>query len=155
MPWIIVRSFEEMETALKNAEVELHGMLIEALNMALYDTLQYAQDMSSGDLSKKDLEIMDHPFARRHGAPLIEGNVINVRTGNFLSHWKMNEATTFESMLSTRGRVYNDSMIADYLVKGTKNMFARPLDEDLEEFLKMRINYYVKDALDSFDSMYG
>lgn len=152
---IIVRSFEEMEAALEVAHEDLRVFLIDALNYALYDTYDRAIEMSSGHLHPSQRRKMDYPYAKRHGTLGMPANIINVATGDFLSKWAVEEATSFGKSLTTRGKVINTSKIADYLTEGTDTMFGRPIDEELKEFLKERIEYHVREVLEVFDDMYG
>lgn len=112
-----------------------------AIDMALDDTVSDARRLSSGTRSSARLRQMDHPYARRHGTPLLPPEIINVQSGEFLSAWHRRRT-------SEGGQVINDSSVADFLKSGTPRMFARPIDivltTKLADHAEHRINSILK-----------
>lgn len=151
---IVVRTFDELAAAVEQAEVELQELLIEAMNLAIADTFEMALQMSSGNVTPYELRHEGSPYARRHGQPLLDPAIINEQSGLFKSSWRAELVTVVKS-LSVDGSITNDAPYADLLVKGTKFMFARPIDKALEAYMDERIRFHVKNAMDLFDSEYG
>lgn len=97
--------------------------VVRALNKALEDGKQDALEYSSGYFSSKDLAKRDHPFARRHGSPLLPTEIINEQSGEFKGSWRIERVI----MPGEGGQLINDSKVADFLQYGTKTMFDRPI----------------------------
>lgn len=114
-----------------------------AVSVALDDTVQTARHMSSGGRSSRTLARMDHPYATRHGSPLLPPEIINVQSGEFLASWKAERTPE-------GGRVINDSPVADFLQFGTKYMVARPIATVLTEELADNAERRINDLLRAF-----
>lgn len=82
---------------------------------------------STAELSRKPL---DHPFARRHGAPKLDPGEINVQSGRFKGAWQRPEVTRFGDEIGAR--ILNDSDVADWLRDGNRTTFPRPIGEETE-----------------------
>lgn len=87
--------------------------------------LEAAMLWSSGSQSLSDLRRQDHPYARRHGTPLLDPSRINVQSGQFRAAWESRGGGLQRS-------VVNESEVADYM-KGTRSMVSRPIWERIEE----------------------
>ena len=72
---------------------------------------------------------MGHPFAKRHGQPLLDPGVINVITGEFRNAWTIVAPALAGSDIV--GELRNDSWVAQYLQPGTQLMFNRPIDDKI------------------------
>lgn len=87
--------------------------------------VEQARKRSSGPFSLYELAEMDHPYAVRHGMPLLDPSIINEQTGRFKASWQGEIGVS-------SGRVSNASDVADYLDQGTDTMFRRPIGDALE-----------------------
>ena len=80
---------------------------------------------SSGPISSAQLAAEDHPYAKRHGAPMRDPSVINIQTGRFQAGWGLSlrpGANRYDI------NAHNEVPYADFLKQGTRLMFARPMD---------------------------
>ena len=83
---------------------------------------------SRGGLSPADLRRLDHPYARRHGSPLLDPSVVNRDRGDFEEGWTATE-------LDPDGYsevVFNSDPKAEYLAQEdpeptSTTMFQRPI----------------------------
>lgn len=118
------------------AEVEkaVESMARNAVKGAAYSALDRAISMSSGPFSLAELAEMDHPYARRHGTPLLEPFIINVQSGAFRQDWDMRQVG------DQHFQVFNDNAVADYLDQGTRYMFRRPIAEAVELVTEKELN---------------
>ena len=78
---------------------------------------RYSEGISKGPFKQDELNRMDNPYAKRHGAIL--GSVhpfwINEQTGRLEQSWRVVTVNTIK----------NDAPYASYLYTGTKTMFGR------------------------------
>ena len=78
---------------------------------------RYSEGISKGPFKQDELNRMDNPYAKRHGAIL--GSVhpfwINIQTGRLENSWRVVTVNTIK----------NDAPYASYLYTGTKTMFGR------------------------------
>lgn len=81
------------------------------VSLTVQDAYDKALDLSSGAITEPMLRRMDHPYARRHGKPLRNPDVINVQTGEFRAGWVR---VTIPSA-DPEGRVENTSWVGPYL----------------------------------------
>lgn len=116
---------------------EFEKACAQALTEAMRDTLVEAGRLSSGPYSLEDLARMDHPYAVRHGSPLLPPEIINRQSGEFASEWK--RTPILGSPEEPRMQVRNDSRVADFLKYGTRRMFARPIEGELEVYAEEQI----------------
>jgi hypothetical protein len=91
------------------------------------ELLSFAREQSSGPLQERDLARMDHPYARRHGRPRLNPNLINRRLGNFYAGWDLEGPFAVGGAFSAS--VFNTSDEAEYLADGTRFMFERHPEE--------------------------
>jgi hypothetical protein len=101
-----------------------------AMGIATHKGLVEAQVMSQGPNSLGALAREDHPYAKRHGFPLRDPAIINEQTGAFLRDWKEDPVAVIGD--TVQGAILNFNPVADYLKNGTKFMFQRPIDEEIE-----------------------
>lgn len=112
--------------------------LYDALDCTLSDGISEAVRLSSGPYSSKQLARMDHPYAKRHGQPLLQPEyIINTQSGVFRASWT--RSNVFQSGDTYWGFLSNYSGVADFLAKGTRFMFARPIDKILEIRMEARL----------------
>ena len=94
------------------------------------DLLETAHRFSSGTLTYPDLERLDHPYARRHGVPLLPPEIISTHTNQFRSSWR-SEDPHDEGDDTLVTSIYNVDPKADYLDQSQGHprtrMFARPI----------------------------
>ena len=102
----------------------------EAVANVLKAGLKAARKDSSGTLSCAQMRKEDHPYARRHGRPLRPAGIINKHRGVFYDAWLAFESTSASGEPS--GRLMNDSDVTEFLDKGTKSMFRRPIKDNVE-----------------------
>lgn len=69
-------NFDRLNRVARSARIE-HEHLVE-------DMKQDAIVLASGPYTERDLREMDHPYARRHGNPLLPLLPININTGRLL-----------------------------------------------------------------------
>lgn len=110
------------------------GMRIEKTAMRGVDAaakggVEYARMRSSGTFSLAFLAAMDHPYARRHGRPRLDPAMINEQSGAFKEHWKTERT-------GEGARIKNEDPKAQWLTDGTRFMFERPIDADVEEYVR-------------------
>lgn len=105
----------------------------EAEYLTVVDLLETADRHSSGGLTERDLQDLDRPFAKRHGAPLLDPGEINERTGTFRGNWTPVEPVQDGNDLASG--LYNADPKAPYLEQPdggpNSSMFARPIDEKI------------------------
>lgn len=90
--------------------------------------LKAAREQSSGTVKAHQFRERtgdDHPFAKRHGTPLLPVAVLNVQSGRLLESWEIRRIVTFNGQILYVVR--NSAPYAQHLQFGTKSMFARPL----------------------------
>lgn len=108
----------------------LPGEIARAEGKTLNQAFKLAYKYSLGTLSYYDLAAMDHPRAKRHGAPRL-GLPINQHTGAFVSDWQ-----TFGPTFSggdLHSTLANFNRVADFLEFGTPTMFAVPIVPEIEK----------------------
>ena len=91
---------------------------------------------------------MDHPYAVRHGKPLLPPEIINTQSGEFKAAWYMDAPRSTDGGKTISGSVINDSEVADYLEFGTKKMFARPLPTVVMDFTFKQLETRLQKSLD-------
>lgn len=109
------------------------------------DLLETARLHSSGRRTLADLRRMDYPYARRHGAPQLPADEINIQGGAFLAGWTPLGPERDGGDLVTG--VYNAAEDAPFLL-GTVTMFERPVDEKIADEVWPRHQDRVAAALD-------
>lgn len=114
--------------AIKAVGREIERRAKNAVQKTVNEGLKEAIWWSSGTLSSNQLRKMDHPFARRHGSPLIDPTRINVQSGEFIEAWQ----GTHQGL---KGLIINDSEHADQLKYGTERAFARPIEGKIADIV--------------------
>ena len=114
------------------------------------DALVIAEGLSSGPHSTADLRRMGHPYARRHGKPLLNPAIINAQTGTFRASWDGESPRPDGDGLTAA--IFNTDPKAELLQSGTRTMFARPIDAQIEEDLAPRREARLERALDKLTS---
>jgi hypothetical protein len=117
---------------------DLELALMDGFNQAMKDAYRQARLKSAGTYSLADLADMDHPYAKRHGTPLLDPSTINIQSGRFISSWKQMPITSSGGAIV--GIIVNESVEADYLKDGTRYMFKRPIDVEVEAYLAQAID---------------
>lgn len=95
--------------------------------------LKAARAQSSGQIKAHQFRERtgdDHPFAKRHGKPLLPVAILNVQTGLLLESWEIRRITTFHGQILYVVR--NTAPYAKFLQTGTNLMFTRPLVPAIE-----------------------
>lgn len=105
----------------------MEPLLVEAEAKTGKKAYEMALIKSSGPFSYAMLAAMDHPYAKRHGAPQSDPSTINLHTGRFRADWVYDAPMWTSNVLTTS--VTNDNPVAVYLKNGTKVMFNRPIDD--------------------------
>lgn len=132
---------------------EFHEALVAGVRKGVLDAYALAIELSSGEETAEDLSAADHPFAKRHGYPLQDPRVINMRSGEFIEHWRAKVPTSLSSPIE--GYVENDSWKADLFLEGTVNMFARPIEDAVARELENKTKIYVEEEVEKFMVKYG
>lgn len=118
------------------------------------DTLQEAKDLAeeatAGEYSQRELEQMDHPYARRHRRPLLDPDIINIDSGGVHEGWRVRGPHVQANLIS--GQLVNvDPKFEEYLAPGTVTMVERdPLAkvaEDIEPKFYRRMSVLGKGNL--------
>lgn len=110
-------------------ELEKYGKrLVREIGKAEVDTakvgLRVAVKQSSGKVSSLQLRREGHPYARRHGKPKRDPQIINSQSGEFRREWHI----ALGKNLDEGPAIVNFSSIAGFLQEGTPKMFARPVE---------------------------
>jgi hypothetical protein len=113
--------------ALERFVNNLPGELTQAVNDTLHAGYGLAIQHSSGTHSSADLARLDHPFATRHGSPLLDPSVINAQTGQFRAAWRTEGPKPTAGGVG--GAIVNDDPKVQVLKPGTRLMFARPVED--------------------------
>lgn len=87
------------------------------------DLLRACIAHSSGTHTAAALRALDHPYARRHGAPQLDPDEVNVEGGEFRQGWRLSGPEPIPG--GTRTTVLNLDPKARFFVHGTTTMFAR------------------------------
>jgi hypothetical protein len=119
---------EELAVHFDRAAVRWETEAKAAVRVTLQDLEAEAIAATSGTLSEADLRALDHPYARRHGAPKLDPNVVNVGTGKLRSSWETEGPIWVDGELT--GSLWNADPKAEYLSQedpppSTTTMFAR------------------------------
>lgn len=139
-------SFGEAAQWFQDSAREFEQDVLRAERVTVDDLLETAQQFSSGTLKPKDLRRMDHPYAKRHGAPKLNPAVINAQTGEFRGAWQTDPVSSGADGLESA--LYNtDPKAEKWLEPGTKKMFARPIDELIESRVAPRREARIEVAL--------
>jgi hypothetical protein len=110
------------------------------------DTLSVAERLSSGQVSTRQLRRAGHPYARRHGTPLLNPAIINDQGGPFARSWLLRDPQSENGEETTA--IVNTDPVGDYLASGTKVMFARPLPDAVVKEVKPRREERVRRAIE-------
>ena len=99
---------------------------------------RYSEGISKGPFKQDELNRMDNPYAKRHGAIL--GSVhpfwINEQTGRLEQSWRVVTVNTIK----------NDAPYASYLYTGTKTMFGRDYVGAIKaEWVRLRENEIMRE----------
>lgn len=124
--------------------------VLAGIEHGLEDAREEAIRRSSGPYSLAELAAMDHPYARRHGTPLLDPSIVNDQTGGFRSRWRSPEIIRFGPEVS--GRIVNDADVADWLQNGTPTMVPRPIAEAVEIYGQESVERRTEDALQRWAS---
>lgn len=118
---LLERRFEKLAANIEAAEDE-----------SLDDMYDEAIELSSGTLSVKEKRDLDYPYAKRHGGARIPGDpaIINVVDDTFRSRWRKIAKLVTGGMYRA---LINDDPKAQFLVKGTRAMMDRPIEERIIE----------------------
>lgn len=122
-----------------------------AANSGVTQALQDAKEASSGTHSTAELARMDHPYAKRHGAPKLPAEIINKQTGVFYAMWA-NRLTYGSDM---RVAVTNNDWKADLITGGNRFTFERPIDQLVAAALEFRVLQKIGVAMRDLDVKYG
>lgn len=125
--------------------VRLPRELAQAHREATADVFRTARAFSSGTVSTPQLRRLDHPFARRHGSPLLAPQQVNRQTGRFWESWVTQGPLQVGGTLAAQ--VHNTAPYAGYLDTGTGRMFARPLAEAVAENVQPRYERRTAEAI--------
>lgn len=123
---------------------EVSEIAADAVDVATSGLLAAVVVRSSGPYSLAELRRKDHPYAKRHGSPLLDPGRVNAQTGKFRASWGS------RSLGALHKQVVNTDPVSEYLVtkdgRGTKYMFHRGVDAAAQEDLvkQMPALTYVK-----------
>lgn len=106
--------------------------------------VKIAQQLSSGFRSSSMLAAMDHPYATRHGEPLLDPEIINKQTERFKDAWKAMDKPSAGGSVPT---LYNDDPAAKFLEHGTETMAKRPIEEVIKPMVQPFREKNIKDEL--------
>lgn len=155
------RLFERLERQVDDA-VE-HGF-----ERVLDRGLALARRQTSGRRSLAELRRLDHPYARRHGTPLLDPAIVNVQSGALLSRWYKTgqyvapvrvpavgaSRTLGSRSRDLRGAIVNDAPVTQHL-EGTRVMFRRPVAEAVEKKLDVDAEAIIARAVTRVLSRYA
>lgn len=114
----------EAATHLEGVASGLKKAVIDAEKKSVKQAWMLAVSYSVGPFSQSELTKMGHPYARRHGSPRLDPNILNIQTGKFAASWRFEEPT--ESGDAIVAHLYNiDEKAGRFLERGTRYMFAR------------------------------
>ena len=137
-----------LESAFMNA-------FVDAMKEATADGFDEAILFSSGGTSLAQLAKEDHPYARRHGFPLRDPEIINAQTGAFRAAWQNPEPVVMGDMVE--GFIENHDPVADYLTQPLgspkSTMFQRPIDEEVEAATATALEKRINENLDKFSKL--
>jgi len=105
---------------------------------------KFAMSMSKGAYSSLQLARMNHPYATRNPRPPAPPQLINRQSGAFLNAFRVSSTLTASRMVAT---LVNTSPEAKFLVSGTKNMIARPIDKATRYLIEPRFRLAIQDAI--------
>lgn len=116
----------------------LRSAAIEAVEEVAQDALEAAQERSSGTVTSGMLQTLDHPYATRHGEPLLDPGIVNIQTGAFASAWRMARRDSLGQFAAkgdaVMAEIFNEDPKAEkWLEHGTSRMFARPIWDGITE----------------------
>jgi len=92
-----------------------------------------AKAQSSGPVKTRNFTKVTgdpHPFARRHGSPLLPAEILNKQTGLLARSWYIMRIAKADGEIIYVVR--NTAPYAKFLQSGTENAFARPVDIAVE-----------------------
>lgn len=120
---------EELAATFDRAAVRWETEAKAAVRVTLQDLEAEAMAATSGTLSEADLRALDRPYARRHGAPKLDPDLVNVgKTETLSKSWETEGPLWVEGDLA--GELWNADPKAEYLAQedpppSTTTMFAR------------------------------
>lgn len=158
------RLFERMEQQVDDAAER-------GFRKVLDRGLALARRQTSGRRSLSELRRRDHPYAKRHGSPLLDPAKVNSQSGDLLSRWfpagqfgastqvlgkgdKMPGRVLGSGARDLRGAIVNDDPVTEYL-EGTTVMFRRPVAEAVEKKLEAEAESIVGKAIERVLSRYA
>lgn len=103
---------------------EVRALMDDVAKRGLRDAIR----RSSGPFSLSALRQMDHPYATRHGSPLLDPSRINVQKGVFRSSWEASSGHDW-------AQIRNDDPKTRFFF-GTDKMFTRPIGGAVEMELR-------------------
>ena len=137
-------SLEALVKVLNNLPATMEAEIMQAERETLDDAYAVAYRLSSGPFDQQTLNLLDNPYAKRHGASLLDPQVINVQTGRFRAGWQ-----TFGPTLASGGIVSsltNFTPESYFLQPGTRFMWNRPIDIGIVESVTPRRLKRLNDA---------
>lgn len=119
--------------------------LASASKKAQTQTLEKGMKMASGGVSLSELRRRDHPFATRHGSPMMPLLPVNKHRGDFYRSF-------YASGSEGRLTVVNDARVAKWLDEGTRVMFGRHFRKFLEGFATKVVRAEVARAVKAYEA---
>lgn len=110
---------------LRGLKPKVYRLVDKGVGKSARAAVTFAKWESSGPFSGRALAAMDHPYARRHGRPLLDPSIVNVQSGLFRQSWQVERKAFAKG--GDQFTVANRTSYADYLDQGTRFMFARPI----------------------------
>lgn len=136
-------------------EDEFLKVFTDSMKEATADGFDEAILFSSGGTSLAQLAAEDHPYAKRHGFPLRDPEIINAQTGAFRADWKNPQPVVMGD--TVEGFIENHNPVADYLTqpRGSEKstMFQRPIDEEVEAATATALEKRINENLDKFSKL--
>lgn len=142
----------EAARALERMARDLTRNVQDAERMSLLDLRDEAERFSGGPLQARDLARMDHPYARRHGSPRLNPDLVNQQdagedTGRFAASWVAEgPEVDGDELVSSLFNV--DPKAAEFLEDGTDTMFPRRPHEAALEVVAPRREERLERAVD-------
>ena len=147
--------------AIRLIRKDIGSAAVRAVNRTLTELKAEAVKMSSGPFKTAQLRKNKwHPYAKRHGTPLLDPALINVQdpVSGFRSNWATSRARLTDpgsSGVLASGRLFNDDEIADILDEGTPTMFRRPIRDHLEVEAVRLLNRNLEREIRRTESKHG
>lgn len=96
-----------------NLEKRLTAAVIAAENRTLTQARYELEQASLGTLTPSDLRRLDHPYAKRHGRARRDPAILNRKSGETATAWRLRPSRKVSG--GTRGRVVNRSRAAQWI----------------------------------------